>query len=170
MELPWQTNWTEKMKTNATANRVLNTPIGESTFFCPPDLDTPKFELTFGQFDKMQNVEDDEKSELREIPIFKNVEKVRMSSDAFTTSADEFNKMITKDQVDATTDPNDVILLDIKNVPYVGKQESDSYSIMNNMYIKDYLNVHHPSIRQDWTGALKSGPLQIKPPPFFFSQ
>ena len=38
-----------------------------------------------------------------------------------------------------------------------------------NVYVDDYINIHHPKIRFDYISALASRPLQIKPPSVFFS-
>ena len=175
MELPWQTNWTEKMKTNLTANRVLNTPIGHSDFFSSPVFDEKRHKITIGQFSgdfkEVKDADaDDEKSQIQEIPQIINKQTHIMTESKYAANTEVFAQLRKMSDIDKYTPKDSIIFLDRTEIPVPEPEESDSYSIMNNMYVKDYLNINHPSIKEDWTGALTNKPLVIKPPPFFFSQ
>lgn len=175
MELPWQTNWTQKMKTNATANRLLNTPIGESSFFSPPDIGEPQVMIKLGQFGGMiqkknDNEEDESKAMFEEEPSFTNVQYLNTTLRQYTSEKSKFDSMIKPEEVTKSTDPQGIVLLDIKFGKHYEREESDFHSIMNNTYVSDYIHINHPSIRQDWVSQWTNKPLVIKPPPHFFSQ
>ena len=172
MELPWQTNWTEKMKTNATANRILNTPIGDSTFFSPPDFDGVKrYKVKVGQFDgQFDDQSSDEKASEELKPKFTNITYDTMTETQYNARKSQYDALLKPEHITKKTPGKQVILLDLEEIEATKAEESDSYSIMNNTYVKDYIHINHPSIRQDWTSALTNKPLLIKPPPFFFSQ
>ena len=38
-----------------------------------------------------------------------------------------------------------------------------------NVFVNDYINIHHPKLRYDYISAMTGKPLQIKPPSVFFS-
>ena len=38
-----------------------------------------------------------------------------------------------------------------------------------NVFVDDYIHIHHPKIRHDYVSALAGRGLQIKPPSVFFS-
>ena len=172
MSLPWQTNWTHMMKTNATANRLLNTRIGDSTFFVTPAIATKPASLrvTLGEL-----IGFDEKSNK---PQFQNEETRTMSEKQFASAYNKLESMknTTDNQLNdkdigsviiTAVDINEGVEGRIKKSEEITSEDMDS--ILNNTYVKDYLNIHHPSIRVDLTSSLTNQPLQIKPPPVFFS-
>ena len=166
MELPWQTNWTEKMKTNMTANRLLNTPIGDSYYVSPPHLDTStKMYITLGEFAGFEEEQKDE----QQTPKYINQDTMKLSQEVYASEKARFDNLITPDKITNRTENGILVLLDRKE----GQEEyepEDFHSIMNNTYVKDYIHIHHPSIRGDWLQLITGKPLAIKPPPHFFSQ
>ena len=170
MELPWQTNWTQKMKTNMTANRLLNTPIGDSHYVSPPHLDTStKMYITLGQYDGLKEKSGEEEKAEADVPKFINQDTIKLSMEDYVAQKVTFDMMTTPDKITNHTENGILVLLDRKE----GKEEyepEDFNSIMNNTYVKDYIHIHHPSIRGDWLQLITGKPLAIKPPPHFFSQ
>ena len=171
MELPWQTNWTKKMKTNMTANRLLNTPIGDSYYVSPPHLDTStKMYVTIGEFAGFQPKAGDEEKAKEDVPKFINQDTMKISMEDYAEEkATTFDMMETPGTINNKTKQGVLVLLDTQE----GKEKyepEDFNSIMNNTYVKDYIHIHHPSIRGDWLQLITGKPLAIKPPPHFFSQ
>ena len=173
MELPWQTNWTHMMKTNATANRLLNTRIGDSTFWVVPQVDRVR---SFTEVTLAELTGFDEKLS----PQYKDAETRRWYDKKSAREAmgaiDKAGFKSFNDKLDVsdvgklvTTGFNfqDEIPARSKKVEEITNEDMDS--IVNNTYVKDYLNIHHPSIRVDLTSTLTNHPLLVKPPPVFFS-
>ena len=59
---------------------------------------------------------------------------------------------------------------DLENEPYIYHyEETRGGDMWENVFVDDYINIHHPKLRYDYISALTGKPLQIKPPSVFFS-
>ena len=175
MSLPWQTNWTHAMKTNATANRLLNTRIGDSTFFVVPEIAAKKpfISLTMAEFIGLDKEKKPQFTGYAEHTWY-DFEKAAKHMESIMKSPE-----ITEKDVKDLTDAERGKIVAVSNDEFKGEParikepeeitSEDMDSILNNTYVKDYLNIHHPSIRVDLTPSLTDHPLQVKPPPVFFS-
>ena len=129
--------------------------------------------LTLGQFGGMTEHdadEGDEKEDREKQPKFNSVSSVTIPFVDYMKDKGNFDTMPTPKDMSDKRPMGEIVLMGAELVKYYGEEESDKYSIMNNTYVEDYIHINHPSIREDWTSALVNRPLEIKPPPFFFSE
>ena len=167
----FKTNWTEKIKRNPVANKILNPKTNYGGLVVRQAvLDNYEFEnnhtktkikkiqktkgdgfyVTEQRLKNLLNDKDRPPTENEIIQQYhKQVEDVRLGKIAAHSVV-----LPPKNSVIITADPTDKHF-----------QEPDYFG---NMYV-DFMNIHHPKLRVDYIQALSSQPLNIKPPSVFFS-
>ena len=187
------TNWTEKMKTNPVANKILNPNKVHNMLFT---------RSSYKNKDYVRN----EKGELIDIKGKIIYSRIYPSSYWFnppSEAQDAFNKRMANikkqklihqirrdekwgsnwssynwarksrlnygfDEEDEDENNNNENEQEEHYATYE-TLESDKHEYFANTYIDDYTNIHHPKLRLDYVQAIKAQPLQIKPPSVFFS-
>ena len=150
------TNWTEKMKTNPVANMVLN---GRPRML--------PFE--FRKLTSMDNFEQDPNTGYDRISKWDALESKYIPENKwlrtmFHNMNEDYILQMEPDDVEELVEADKAIYIahDMNQPPI----DSDPW---DNVYVKDYINIHHPKLRPCLISALNGKPLQIKPPSVFFS-
>ena len=183
------TNWTEKIKNNPVANKILNknkipavryrsTRIDTHSFgagnivtdlhgpnlgggiFTDPQIFAKKnFSKIQGQ--KIHSGEWNVSDTKQRIMDIHNTKQKKVND--WNANLDFLNDFMEyKDDIPWTEMPDYYHEL----IPS-GMIEDDDY--WQNMYVNDFINIHHPKLRIDHIQALSSQPLHIKEPSTFFS-
>ena len=177
------TNWTEKIKTNPVANKILNGNKSQTIRH-----------VSLARASEY-NFEDNELDDIDMNDIVRN--EINMNDwNAFVSQHNTEEQIINKIQKRYRGRRNQMQRRRNNNKdPEVQQQEFEKmhddkyggYGILpawfydynpdeekrstywDNVYVKDYINIAHPKLRTCYVSAMSKNPLQIKPPSVFFS-
>ena len=152
------TNWTEKMKSNPVANKILNKKKRKY------------YHMIIYPFTGQNDLNEDDKFDtgfLLETNRGWFNEKGRDNM----RFSEKFKSKAEIENMDLTNVPNEYDDEEDHKLVYINneKEEIHRQKYFAHTYVNDYINIHHPKERICYVSALSSKPLSIKPPSVFFS-
>ena len=173
------TNWTDKIKTNPVANKILNsnkTTIRPVVFHYVHEYDRNSGRLAEDR-DAAHRADVD----LKKWDIFKQnnqtnrqlVERIMDKRNATREERQQHYNNTGKDWPEAAKD-NQWGMLPAWTYYADEDGDYDEHNVTiqdywSNVYVKDFINIDHPKLRPCYVSAMSRNPLQIKPPSVFFS-